>query len=144
MVHNTVRRLAGLLSPNHSHLNTMQLLTDHQATQQATTALEREFWEFHNKNPHVYKALVRLARQWCAARPHSALGIACLYERMRWEMAITTTDPNFKLNNNYKAYYARLMMSNERDLDGLFKLRALACEQGADQEEAVSEEEGEL
>lgn len=52
------------------------------------------------------------------------LAIATLFERARWEIALATTDPEFKLNNNFRAYYARLLMENEDDLAGLFELRA--------------------
>jgi hypothetical protein len=37
-------------------------------------------------------------------------------------MAISTTG-DFKLNNNYRAHYARLIMHQEPDLDGIFELR---------------------
>lgn len=36
---------------------------------------------------------------------------------------MSTSDPDFKLNNSYRAYYARLIMAQEPDLAGLFALR---------------------
>lgn len=91
------------------------------------TKLERAFWTFHRANPHVYEILARLAREWVVRKPGHRLGIAALYERMRWEVAMTTSDPHFKLNNNHKAYYARLLMK-EPDLDGLFTTRELGVD----------------
>lgn len=89
----------------------------------------REAWErFHADNPHVYARLVALARRWREARPGSRLGIAVLFERLRWDLAMETTGEPLKLNNNYKSLYARLMMDREPDLDGLFETRRLRAD----------------
>lgn len=82
------------------------------------------FEEFHTDNPIVYEVLVSLAGQWVAATGRRKLGIGALFERARWDIALVTGDPDFKLNNNYRAYYARLIMRQERHLAGLFDLRA--------------------
>jgi hypothetical protein len=86
------------------------------------TVAER-FVDFHTKSPDVYHALVTLARQWVARTGRRKLGIKTLFERARWELALTTSDPDFKLNNNYAPYYARVIMRQESDLDGMFDLR---------------------
>ena len=70
------------------------------------------------------QVLVRLAREWVARFGRHKLGIATLYERARWEIALTTSDPDYRLNNNFRAFYARLIMLREPDLAGLFDLRA--------------------
>ena len=86
------------------------------------TTLEELFLIFHEENPHVYKLLVELARDWkiCTGK---RIGIKALFERARWESAIQTNGNEYVLNNNYSAYYARLIMRQERDLDGLFNVR---------------------
>jgi hypothetical protein len=85
--------------------------------------------DFHQQNPQVYTELVRLARQ---AKDHGKekMGIGMLWEVMRWNIFITTTDPNsnFKLNNNYRSRYARMIMQNEWDLTGFFETRKLSHE----------------
>ena len=81
------------------------------------------FDRFHTENPRVYETLVRLARQWVAMTGRHKLGIATLYERTRWEIALATNDPDYKLNNNWRADYARLIMAQEPDLDELFDVR---------------------
>ena len=88
------------------------------------TDMAAKFEEFHANNPKVYETLVRLAREWMARIGRHKLGIATLYERTRWEIAIATSDSDFKLNNSYRAYYSRLIMRQEPDLAGLFDLRA--------------------
>jgi|TARA_R110000824_G_scaffold3953_11_gene18856 hypothetical protein len=83
--------------------------------------LEREFWEFHVAHPEVYRYLVTFARQWLHSG-NRVCGIAMLFERVRWEMGIVSeTDP--KVNNNHRAFYARLIMEREPDLAGMFRLR---------------------
>jgi hypothetical protein len=82
-----------------------------------------KFEQFHRANPHIYRLMDRLAHDWIASTGRHKLGIAALYERARWELAIQTGDPDFKLNNNHRAFYARLLMMNHPELRGLFDLR---------------------
>ncbi len=84
--------------------------------------LEASFWEFHRANPEVYLTLVRLAgfSKKCGA---TTIGIGALFERLRWEMQLKTDGGEFKLNNNHRAFYARMLMENEPELSGLFALR---------------------
>jgi hydrogenase maturation factor len=91
--------------------------------------IEQAFIEFDTQNPEVYKQLVRLARQWRAAGK-AKLGIKTLFEKLRWEWHVAglTESDGYKLNNNFTALYARKIMKNEADLDGLFEIRSLASE----------------
>jgi hypothetical protein len=88
------------------------------------TSMSERFETFHADNPQVYNTLVRLARQWINHTGRHKLGIATLFERARWELAISTTSADYKLNNTFRAWYARLIMANEPDLAGLFDCRA--------------------
>jgi hypothetical protein len=81
------------------------------------------FEEFHKANPAVYSTLVYLAKQWARRTGGRKLGIKTLFERARWELQLDTTDPDLKLNNSFTAFYARLIMANEPDLEGMFDLR---------------------
>lgn len=87
------------------------------------------FEEFHRQNGHVYRTLVRLAREWVNRTGQQKLGMKSLYERARWDLAIETSDPEFQLNNSYTAYYARLIQALEPDLADLFETRASAADQ---------------
>jgi hypothetical protein len=87
-------------------------------------SIAERFEEFHKTNPHVYRTLVRLAREWVNSTGRHKLGIKSLFEVARWQLAIETSDPDYKLNNNYTAFYARLIHVQEPDLDGLFNVRA--------------------
>lgn len=68
--------------------------------------IESAFLEFDRKNPHVWALFCRFAQQ-MIERGHKTLSAKLIFERMRWEVMMTTTDPSYKLNNNFTAYYAR-------------------------------------
>lgn len=78
---------------------------------------------FHEQNPHVYKMAVDLAR-YMKRRGLNHYGIAAVWEVLRFKYFETTGD-EFKLNNNYRAFYARLIAAQEPDLAGFFQLREL-------------------
>jgi len=86
--------------------------------------LYEKFLAFHEANPKVYQRLYELSMQ-MKARGHKKIGIAMLFERMRWEWYEKTTDVSgYKLNNNHKAYYARLLMESP-ELVGFFDVRSI-------------------
>lgn len=88
-------------------------------------SLRRRFWTFHADHPQVYETLVRLARE-AQAAGKTRVGIRMLWEVMRWEMFLQTTDPDgFSLNNNLTSRYVRLIVSQEPDLAELFEVRRL-------------------
>jgi hypothetical protein len=95
----------------------------------AVDSIQRRFNKFHFSNPHVYRALVALARK-AKASGIKTYGIAGLYEKLRWDMNVETVGvtEQFKLSDNFKSRYARLIMSQERDLAGFFTTKKLAYE----------------
>ena len=54
-------------------------------------------------------------------------GIGGLFEVLRWQRRMETVDPasDYKLNNNYRSFYARLLMEREPELRDFFELRSL-------------------
>ncbi len=86
--------------------------------------IEEAFWRFHRQNPHVYAELVKLARRW-KDRGIERCGIGMLFEVLRWRSGLRTGGDDFKLNNNYRSYYARLIMTREPYLADIFQLREL-------------------
>ena len=88
--------------------------------------IQAAFEKFRAANPTVYVELVTLAREWRRTNPKRRVGIGMLWEVLRWRMNITTTDPSgFKLNNNFRSRFARLVMAQEEDLCGIFETREL-------------------
>lgn len=84
--------------------------------------IERRFNEFHKQNPHVYMALEDLA-----LRAHAAgvkrLGIAALVETLRYSASLQTVGDAYKINNNFRSLYARLLIHQHPELRGLLNLR---------------------
>lgn len=101
--------------------------TDEPLLKFASDKIQSAFELFHKENPHVYVMLVELARKVKAAG-RSTYGIASLFEQLRWHFEFETSDPNmknFKLNQNYRSRYARLIMQQEADLKDFFNTRQL-------------------
>ncbi len=90
-----------------------------------------KFERFHRDNPDVYGVLVRLAREWRSRFGSRRLGMQMLFERARWEIAMATNDPEFRLNNNHAAFYSRLIMRQEHDLADAFETRRSAADDWA-------------
>ncbi len=99
---------------------------DHRDAEDPKPLAER-FADFHQAHPSVYAALVRLTRQ-----AHDAgarrIGIGQLFEVLRWEWvlsALPAADEAWKLNNDYRSRYSRLIMQNELWAGGMFETRRL-------------------
>lgn len=87
-------------------------------------AEETKFREYHKKNPHVYAKLREFALAAVAAgRTHLAINM--LHERVRWYTAVEAPERGepWKLGNNYRPYYSRLLMELEPCLKGFFVTR---------------------
>ncbi len=89
-------------------------------------SIDERFAQFHADNPHVYDELVALARQ-AHSRGYRRLGIELLFSALRWRSMMRTTadEYGFKLNDHFTSRYARLIMTREPDLAGLFAVRTL-------------------
>lgn len=92
------------------------------AEQEAT--LQENFERFHSANPHVYEELARIARRWKVAG-HKKGHIDMFFWVLRYEEGLKTTDTEYKLNNNHRSRYSRLLMEQERDLKDFFEIREL-------------------
>jgi hypothetical protein len=77
---------------------------------------------FNRRNPAVYALLVKYAREAVAAG-RTRIGIELLWNRMRWDWLVQTDSDDYKLNQNFKAWYARLIMLREADLADIFETR---------------------
>lgn len=94
--------------------------------------LELDFWQFHLAHPEVYESLRALAfRVKRQGKEHYS--IKALYETLRlssllssesfWINTSSNQPAEHLLNNNYTAFYARLLMQNEPKLRGFFRTR---------------------
>lgn len=83
----------------------------------------KNFWQYHQNNPHVFELFLKYARQLkVAGREH--YGTKAIIERVRWHLTVETVGDDFKLNNNYTSCYARLLTINyPGEFDHFFQFR---------------------
>ena len=88
--------------------------------------IAEQFLEFHEANPDVFFELEKLA-QMLIRRGRHKLSIGLLFEVLRWEFYMNTEDPNseFKLNNNYRSHYARLLIERHPEFEAAIETREL-------------------
>ena len=87
--------------------------------------IQQQFETFHAANPAVYERLLRMALN-VRRLGRERVGIATLYEALRYE-ALTTTGDHYRLNNSFRSHYARLLMDTHPDLVGIFLTRSLVA-----------------
>lgn len=101
-----------------------ELLVGQRAPQ---SKLEKRFVAFFEKNPQVYPLFDRFAAQ--LASKETKGGARVVWERLRWFVRFETADTGeFKLNDNYIAYYARLWMERNPQHGSFFRTRRLKNE----------------
>jgi hypothetical protein len=82
----------------------------------------RKFLKFHDENPDVYWRLVRMLQD-AKAAGRIRIGMGMLFEVLRWQTMLETSDQDFKLNNNYRAWYTRLISVRRPDLGEIITKR---------------------
>lgn len=88
-----------------------------------TDRIAAKFAEFHNAHPWVYDRLKELALELKNSGVRH-YGISGLYETLRYEASLNCKDEEgFKLNNNFRALYARELARDEPSLSDFFKFR---------------------
>lgn len=86
--------------------------------------IEQRFWAFHEQNPWVLDALIRLTDD-MRARGRDKVGIGMLFEVLRWHSYRQTEGDDYKLNNSFRSRYARLIGKVRPDLADMFEVREL-------------------
>ena len=81
---------------------------------------------YHAENPKIYEIFKSYANMLIAIGVKN-LSAYLIYERMRWESLVSGND-GYKLNNNYRPYYARLYMQDHPRYEGYFELRQVQGE----------------
>ncbi len=88
--------------------------------------LASRFELYDRANPDVYAAFKKFAGDLRAAG-RSRGSAALIFERIRWETLVRAARepgmPILKLNNSYRAFYARKLAAEDRSFDGFFETR---------------------
>lgn len=85
--------------------------------------LAEQFALFHFANPAVYR-MIRFMALDLKRRGFKRGGMKSIFERLRWEYALHTSGDDYKLNNNFTSFYARLLEFREPQLKGFFRTRS--------------------
>ena len=80
------------------------------------------FEKFHAENPVVYRLFCRFADE-LLARGRTRYSADAICHRIRWHVAVETTDMDFKINDHYTAFYARLWMKDHPEFGEFFETR---------------------
>lgn len=85
--------------------------------------MRRQVAEFHAKHPEVWRLFEQFTFQ-MIGRGFKHYSVNAVFERIRWEMDVGGDGiDTFKLNNNYRAFYARRFMKIHPQYDGFFRTR---------------------
>ena len=85
---------------------------------------KERWWEWHRKNPHVYQMFERFAFE-AIRKGHELLSAWLIVNRIRWESTVVTKGEDFKVSNDFIAYYARLFHALNPEHAGFFKTHKL-------------------
>ena len=84
--------------------------------------LVTEWKHFHVKNPEVYE-LFKLFAFEAIIKGHLRLSSEMIINRIRWDTSVVTSDKDYKINNDYKPFYARLFMEEHQTYGNFFNTR---------------------
>lgn len=105
-----------------------------------TLSLFEQFRAFHEANPHVLHNIIRLCLD-VRRRNHLHWSINGAFEVLRWS-SLRTSDDSFLLNNNHRAFYARLVPLVEPTLTDFFRFREQRFDNDDDLTRIAAEERG--
>ena len=85
-----------------------------------------KFEEYHRLNPQVLVNLEALAEK-LISKGQKHIGIGYLFEVLRYETFMATKDneSDFKLNNNHRSRYARLLIERHPEWKDIISIRNL-------------------
>lgn len=86
------------------------------------TIAHSRFNVFHDENPEVYALFCRFTME--AIRSGQKVGAKAIIERIRWESVVVTKGSQFKINNSWTAYYARLFIADHPHHARFFEIRS--------------------
>ena len=87
------------------------------------TDIAQQWERFHYDNPGFYVLFCKLAHEALQAG-RRRLSANMIFERIRWETTLSPDEDQYKVNNNYRAYYSRLFMIDKKR-PGVFETRTI-------------------
>ena len=87
-------------------------------------SIQARFERFHDANPWVLAKLEEMTAELVAAG-RRRVGIAMLFEVIRWEQLRSTTGDPFRLNNSFRSRYVRIMLARHPEWGDVFETREI-------------------
>lgn len=84
--------------------------------------IDERFAEFHAANPQVFELFEQFARELRDAGLQKG-SAELIVQRIRWHAALVTRGDSFKINDHYRARYARLLVETCPEFAGWFEFR---------------------
>jgi hypothetical protein len=81
-----------------------------------------QFREFHSENPAVYDEFKRLARM-MKNSGRKKYSVDAIIHVIRWNFALRTTGHPFKISNNIRAIYGRLLAFDDPQFATFFNFK---------------------
>jgi hypothetical protein len=91
---------------------------------EADPKLVKKFYEYHRANPHIFDDFKRLAGE-MRKTGRSRYGAWVIVQRIRWDRDMASVGDVFRINNDYIALYARLLVYEDPSYVGFFEMRAM-------------------
>ena len=88
---------------------------------------KKEWWEWHKENPYVWLYFERFAME-AVNKGRKKISHWLIINRIRWEVNIVTTGEDFKISNDYIAFYARLWKAKHPQHKDLFTTKRMIGE----------------
>lgn len=84
--------------------------------------LKEKFEEYHKRNPEVYD-LFRKYTLRAIQSGYKHFGSQMIIEKIRWQSAIVKGDHDFKINNDFAAFYSRMFIMEYPSYSDYFRTR---------------------
>ena len=90
----------------------------------ADPRMVKRFLSYHEQNPQVWERFQEMAASLRSSgrRKYSAW---VMIQVIRWEHDIVTKGDVFKINNDFIALYARMLIARRPEFEGFFELREM-------------------
>jgi len=82
---------------------------------------DSKFPAYHKQNPKIYEGFKKYAFE-AIAKGREYFSAEAIINRLRWDSLVAGND-EFKINNNYKAFYSRMFMNENPEYRGFFRTR---------------------
>ena len=85
------------------------------------------WWEWHKANPMVWEYFERFSLE-VVKMGRKKVSHWLIINRIRWEVYFETTGADFKISNDYIAFYARLWKKRHPEHADLFNIKKMIGE----------------